>query len=238
MPNYAIITGASGGIGNALARAFRTAGWSTLGVDMRAEAETTCDRFYLGSVSDPALANTIVNALRDEGATKCCLINNAARMLSKPFIETSQSDWDDVIATNLTAIFVLSQTLLPVLLGGSIVNIASVHARATSKGAAVYAASKGGVTAITRGLAIELAEHGVRVNAILPGAIATEMLRASVADDTSLEKLREATPLQQIGKPEDIAHLALFLADPVRAANITGQDFVCDGGALAKLGTE
>jgi len=90
---------------------------------------------------------------------------------------------------------------------------------------------------LTKALAIEFAEHGVRVNAILPGAIGTEMLRGSVSDEASLQRLQDLTPLRRIGEPEDIAHLALFLADRVRAANITGQEFVCDGGALAKLAT-
>jgi len=238
LPSYAIITGASGGIGSALAHAFCDAGWSTVGIDLRPEPKANCDRFHLGSVSDPALAERVLEHLRSAGATQCCLINNAARMHSKPLVETTRSDWDEVMGTNLTAVFTLTKALLPVLEGGSILNIASVHARATSVGAAVYAASKGGVVALTKGLALELAEHGVRVNAILPGAVGTNMLRSSASDEIALQKLQDRTPLRRIGEPEDIAHLALFLADRVRAANITGQEFVCDGGALARLATE
>ena len=237
MSSHAIITGASGGIGGALACAFRAAGWSTVGIDIRPETKAQCDRFLLGSVSDPALGVRVLEALRSDEATECCLVNNAAQMLSKPFAETTQSDWDEVMSTNLTGVFMLTKALLPILAGGSILNIASVHARATTTGTAVYAASKGGLVALTKGLAIELAEHGVRVNAILPGAIGTEMLRGSVSDEASLQRLQDLTPLRRIGEPEDIAHLALFLADRVRAANITGQEFVCDGGALAKLAT-
>ncbi len=238
LSDHAIITGTAGGIGSALARVFSDAGWSVVGIDVRPEVKAVSGRFYQGSVSDPALVAHVVEELRGEGATECCLINNAARMVSKPFVETTRQEWDDVIETNLTAVFVLTQALLPILEGGSILNIASVHARATSSGAATYAASKGGVTALTRGLAIELAERSIRVNAILPGAIATDMLRTSCGDDAALKDLQDSTPLRRIGEPEDVAHLALFLADRVRAANITGQDFVCDGGALARLATE
>ena len=217
--------------------AFRSAEWSTIGIDVRPEAKPQCDRFYLGSVSDPALAERVLEDLRDQEATECCLIHNAARMSSKAFVDTTQSDWDEMMSTNLTGVFILTKALLPILAGGSIVNIASVHARATSAGSAAYAASKGGLVALTKGLAVELAEHGVRVNAILPGAINTEMLRNSVKDPAALQDVQDATPLRRIGEPEDVAHMALFLADRVRAANITGQEFVCDGGALAKLAT-
>jgi NAD(P)-dependent dehydrogenase (short-subunit alcohol dehydrogenase family) len=237
LASHAIITGASGGIGGALACAFRAAGWSTIGIDVRAEPKAQCDRFLLGSVSDPALGARVLETLQSEEATECCLINNAAQMLTKPFVETTQADWDALISTNLTGVFVLTKALVPVLSGGSILNIASVHARATSAGTAAYAASKGGLVALTKGLAIELAEHGIRANSILPGAIGTEMLRDSLSDEAALQALQDSTPLRRIGEPEDIAHLALFLADRVRAANITGQEFVCDGGALARLAT-
>ncbi len=238
MPRHAIITGASGGIGSALARAFNAEGWSTVGIDLRAEGETECDRFFLGSVADPTLGPRVLEELQRAGASECCLINNAARMLSKPFAQTTRSDWDEVLGANLTGAFMLTQALLPVLTGGSILNIASVHARATSKHTSVYAASKGGLVAFTKGLALELADLGIRANAILPGAIRTAMLSSAMQDPAVLGTLKDRTPLRRIGEPSDIAHLALFLADPVRAANITGQEFISDGGALARLATE
>ena len=112
----------------------------------------------------------------------------------------------------------------------------------TAVGAIAYATSKGGLSALTRALALELAEAGTRVNAILPGAIETAMLRGNMAyeedPEAALEFLRERTPLKRIGQPREIAELALFLADPSKSGNITGQEFVCDGGAMARLPTE
>jgi glucose 1-dehydrogenase len=125
------------------------------------------------------------------------------------------------------------------------VNVSSVHAVATSPNVTAYAASKGALLALTRAAAIEMAPFGVRVNAVLPGAVDTPMLRAGVlredpdADvEVALKQLAERTPLRLVGDPSDIAEGILFLADGGRSRFVTGQVLVIDGGATACLSTE
>lgn len=126
--------------------------------------------------------------------------------------------------------------------GASIINISSIHARATSAGLAAYVASKGALSALTRATALELGARGIRVNAVLPGAIDTPMLRNALARNRPLDdawnSLIAGAPLGRVGAPSDVAHLVAFLADSEVSGNITGQEFVCDGGVLARLATE
>lgn len=242
MPSYAIVTGCSRGIGLAILEAFKREGWLTAGVDLEACPDGVCDLFVRGSVSDPEVLERLSGGLEAGGAAECCLVNNAAFGTARSLLETTAEDWDRCLATNLSPVFHYTQKLYPMLRGGSIINISSVHARATAIGAIAYATSKGGLSALTRALALEFAEVGTRVNAILPGAIETAMLRGNMAyerdPEAALEFLRERTPLKRIGQPREIAELALFLADHSKAGNITGQEFVCDGGAMARLPTE
>jgi NAD(P)-dependent dehydrogenase (short-subunit alcohol dehydrogenase family) len=162
--------------------------------------------------------------------------------MEKRMLETTEDEWNSVIQTNIGSIFLSTKYLFDLLKDCSIINIASVHARATSKGLPVYAASKGAITSLTRSMAIEFAAHGIRVNAILPGAIETEMLRKGLSrnrdPENAIQELIKAIPLGRIGNPFDVAHLALFLAENKKSSYITGQEFVCDGGVLAKLSSE
>ena len=149
---------------------------------------------------------------------------------------------DGVLSANLRSVYIMSKYAHPQLkLGeGVIVNVSSVHAIATSESMAAYAASKGAVLALTRAMALELAPDGIRVNALLPGAVDTPMLRAGLArwPDIGVNQLASRIPLGRIGKPDEIAQAALFLSDNERASFITGQALVVDGGATARLGTE
>ncbi len=130
--------------------------------------------------------------------------------------------------------------------GGAIVNVSSVHAVATSKDIAAYAASKGGMLALTRALAIELAPDSIRVNTVLPGAVDTDMLKAGLnrdhagggTTDERLENLAGKTVSGKIGTPDEIARAIYFLADNDESSFITGQPLVIDGGATARLSTE
>jgi NAD(P)-dependent dehydrogenase (short-subunit alcohol dehydrogenase family) len=239
---FAIVTGCSNGIGLAIAQAFKREGWQTAGVDLAPVPDGVCDLFVAGSVSDASILNKLHSELAGAAAATCCLVNNAAFGTAKTFLETSAEEWDRCLATNLSPVFHFTQKLQPMLENGSVINISSIHARATSVGAVAYATSKGGLSALTRALALELAPFGTRVNAILPGAIETAMLRGNMAyeenPEAALQFLRDRTPLKRIGQPHEIAELALFLADSSKAGNITGQEFICDGGAMARLSTE
>jgi NAD(P)-dependent dehydrogenase (short-subunit alcohol dehydrogenase family) len=140
----------------------------------------------------------------------------------------------------------LAHPLLKASGQGAVVNVSSVHAVATSANIAAYAASKGGLLALTRAMAIEFAPDDIRVNAILPGAVDTQMLRAGLVRDHAgagtmeerLENLARNTVNGRVGRPEEIAHAIYFLADHVQSSFMTGQALIVDGGATARLSTE
>jgi NAD(P)-dependent dehydrogenase (short-subunit alcohol dehydrogenase family) len=177
------------------------------------------------------------------------LVNNAAVQVSKPLLETSIEEWNTVIASNLSSVFLavkLAHPLFKTAGGGVIVNVSSVHAIATSANIAAYAASKGGLLALTRAMAIEFAPDNIRVNAVLPGAVDTPMLRAGLNRGhlsggnitERLDNLARKTVNGRIGRPEEIAHAIYFLADETQSSFMTGQALVIDGGATARLSTE
>ena len=177
------------------------------------------------------------------------MVNNAAVQVAKPLIETSVEEWDDVMASNLRSAFIFMKLAYPLLAskgGGAIVNVSSVHAIQTSANIAAYAASKGGLLALTRATAIEFAPANIRVNAILPGAVDTPMLRAGLNRGhvgqgdlrSRLDNLAQKTVNGRIGLPEEIASAIYFLADNQSSSFMTGQAMVVDGGATARLSTE
>jgi NAD(P)-dependent dehydrogenase (short-subunit alcohol dehydrogenase family) len=177
------------------------------------------------------------------------LVNNAAVQVAKPVIETTVEEWDAVMASNLRSVFLfvkLAHPLMKAAGGGAIVNVSSVHAIQTSANIAAYAASKGGLLALTRALAIEFAPDNIRVNAVLPGAVDTPMLRAGFNRghvghgdmQERLDNLARRTVNGRVGQPSEIAHAIFFLADNEQSSFMTGQAMVIDGGATARLSTE
>ena len=176
------------------------------------------------------------------------LINNAAVQVAKPLVDTTVEEWDAVMASNLRSVFLFSKLAYPLLKanGGAVVNISSVHAIQTSANIAAYAASKGGMLALTRAMAIEFAVDNIRVNAVLPGAVDTPMLRAGLGRghlggsdvQERLDNLARKTVNGRVGTPAEIAHAIYFLADNEQSSFMTGQALVIDGGATARLSTE
>ena len=181
-----VITGAAGGIGRATVKLFSENGWHVIGVDRAAFWDWLSRKMdYSFRPIFPNLLNwnAIFEKPKKFTDTLDALINNAAYQVAKPLIETSVEEWDAVMASNLRSVFLGAKLAYPLLKargGGAIVNVSSVHAVATSKNIAAYAASKGGMLALTRAMAIEFAPVNVRVNAILPGAVDTPMLRAGI----------------------------------------------------------
>jgi len=249
MTKIAVVTGAAHGIGLATAMEFKKAGWYVIGIDKsRSAISSEIDRFIQIDLADLKAFKQIFALLISEEKEIHALVNNAAVQLVKPLVETEPEEWDALIAVNVRAAFLMTKYSFPLMRvrGGSIVNVASVHAIATSKGLAAYATSKGALVAMTRAAALELADYRIRVNAILPGAINTEMLRAGLArnydvgdtDISSLQIMGQRQPLGRIGQPDEIASAILFLTNDEKSAFISGQTLVVDGGATARLSTE
>ena len=246
-----LITGAGGGIGRAAVQLFAEKGWRVIGVDRLPYGEgfpaNGC--FIQADISHPEAAEGIFSQARAFSPTLDALVNNAAVQVAKPLVETTVEEWDAVMASNLRSVFLFVKLAHPLLVaagGGAIVNVSSVHAVQTSANIAAYAASKGGLLALTRAMAIEFARDNIRANSILPGAVDTPMLRAGlnrghVGDgdmQSRLDNLARKTVNGRVGKPEEIAHAIYFLADNTQSSFMTGQAMIVDGGATARLSTE
>ncbi|HVN56289.1 MAG TPA: SDR family oxidoreductase [Anaerolineaceae bacterium] len=248
---YLLITGAAGGIGRATVHLFTESGWRVIGVDRAEFGEDfpATGKFVRADISNPDDIDLIFEQTRAFTNRLHAVVNNAAIQVSKPVLETSIEEWDMTMASNLRSVFVGSRLAFPLLNaagGGAIVNVSSVHAVATSVNIAAYAASKGGLLALTRALAIEFAPSNIRVNAVLPGAVDTPMLRSGMSRGLHaggsitdrLDNLARKTVNGRVGKPEEIAHCIYFLADNRQSSFMTGQALIVDGGATARLSTE
>jgi glucose 1-dehydrogenase len=246
-----LITGAAGGIGRATVQLFASSGWRVIGVDRAPFGEPfPTDGVYIQSdISIEGNLETIFSQAHSYTGALNALVNNAAVQIAKPLLQTSVEEWDAVMASNLRSVFLsvkLAHPLFKAAGGGAIVNVSSVHAVATSANIAAYAASKGGLLALTRAMAIEFAPDNIRVNAILPGAVDTPMLRAGLNRghvsggdiQTRLDNLARKTVNGRVGQPIEIAHAIYFLADETQSSFMTGQAMIVDGGATARLSTE
>lgn len=246
MNRVALVTGAAGGIGSATVMAYSDAGWDVVAVDRRVTGTLPKRVEFVQAdlATDAGVAESFAR-VGDRGRLDA-LVNNAAVQVARPALDLSTEDWDKTMASNLRACFLAARAAFPYLqkTHGCIVNVASVHALATSPGMAAYAASKGALTALTRALAIEFAPAGVRVNAVLPGAIETSMLQEGLKrtggdrESNARAQLEARTPLGRIGRPEEVAQAILFLSTAETASFVTGQSLVVDGGAMARLSTE
>lgn len=229
-----MVTGAAQGIGLATCDVLEGYSWEVVAVDRQPVARPGSLEL---DVADPEAVAVALGGLRRIDG----LVNNAALQLYKPLVETEIGEWDSVAAVNVRGPFVCLKACQRQLAaaGGAVVNVASVHAVETSHSMAAYAASKGGLTALTRAAAIEFASVGIRVNAVLPGAVDTAALRQGLSRQPDAERtLLDRTPLGRLGRPHDIAEAIAFLLDGARSGFITGQELAIDGGALARLSTE
>ncbi|MCS6906978.1 MAG: SDR family oxidoreductase [Anaerolineales bacterium] len=250
-PRVVLITGAAGGIGRATVHHFAHMGWKVIGVDRApfGEGFPSDGAFIQSDIAVSENLQALFEATQKITPCLHALVNNAAIQVAKPLLETTIEEWNMVLASNLTSVFLgvkLAYPLLKAAGGGAIVNVSSVHAIATSANIAAYAASKGGLLALTRAMAIEFAKDNIRANAVLPGAVDTPMLRAGLGRGhlagsdvrERLDNLARKTVSGRIGKPEEIAHAIYFLADDTQSSFMTGQALVVDGGATARLSTE
>jgi len=235
----ALVTGAAGGIGRAVARAFEEAGATVFAVDM-AEA----DGVFQADLAHADEAQAAVEAAVAELDGLDVVVNSAGisgRPLGDgPVHECTEEAWDRVLDANLKSVFLVCKSAVPHLLaagGGSIVNVASVLGLVGGDedfGTHAYAASKGGVVALTRGLAVYYAPHGIRCNVLCPAVIDTPQAQRSVRDPRIRGRLRELQPLTgEPGRPEDVAAAALYLAGDA-SRFVTGVVLPVDGGWTAR----
>ncbi len=238
-----VVTGGSRGIGRASAEALarggatvvvvaRTAGGLDALKDELADAEGSIMPLVTDLGSPDALAEIGDRVAAMAGDRLDFLVNNAGVMPAGPISSYSADDWDAALGVNLRAVGMTSAALLPALRRGrfpSIVNVSSIHTLVGMPGRSVYAASKGGVAALSKQMAVELAPDGVRVNAVLPGAIRTSMNEAMFASEDFRTRVESSIPLRRIGDPIDVARAIYFLCSEA-SSYITGHALVVDGG--------
>ena len=236
-----LVTGASRGLGRCIAKAFAAEGaFVGLGYhrfDQQAEQTLSEIQKTGGSavlvkadVSDFGTIDRAIRAFLAQRGGIDVLVNNAAIVDDRPFALMSADSWSAVLQTNLGGVFNCSRAVVRSMMAkgkGAIVNIGSVAGLIASPGQTNYAASKGGIAALTRTLAAELAPKGIRVNSVVPGFLTEGM--AQRLDRQLAEERRSHIPLARFGTPEEVVHAVLFLASD-DASYITGQQLVVDGG--------
>ncbi len=238
----ALVTGAARGVGFAIARGLARAGALTVLNGRDAKALDAARAAIAGDglrtdaavfdVTDRDAVRAAIAELEARHGAIDVLVNNAGIQRRHPVTEFPPDEWDAIIATNLTAPFLVAQAALPGMTArgrGVIINIASLMSEFGRPTIVPYTAAKGGVRQLTRGLATELGPTGVRVNAIAPGYILTEMNRALIDNKDFDAWVRGRTPMRRWGDPDELAGIAVFLASDA-ASFITGQTIFVDGG--------
>lgn len=240
----AIVTGAGGGIGRAVAIGYAREGAAIVVDDRYPEsAETTVNSIraaggraiaVCADVSNLTAHDALIGVALNEFGTLNILVNNAGVEFHESVLKTSPEIWEKTIGVNLKGAYFLSCKAAMVMMrlgGGKIIHISSVHDVAPPPDRAIYSISKGGVRMLVKSLALELAGYNINVNAISPGAILTDMNRVGLSDPRELAKLLEHIPVKRVGDPEDIVGAALFLASS-ESDYVTGTTIYVDGGFL------
>jgi glucose 1-dehydrogenase len=238
----AIVTGAGSGIGLAIAERFAEAGASVcvnyLGYeeDAQALAKRLPKAIAIkGDVSKPADVQAMVDATVKQLGSVDVLINNAGVERSMPFLDIDEATWDLMIDVDLKGAFLCAQVCARVMRdagrGGAIVNISSIHEDVAFPGYTPYCAAKGGLRMLMRNAALELAAYGIRVNNVAPGAIATPINAKTLNDPDKVATLQRIIPLKRMGRPEEVAEVALFLASDA-SSYVTGSTYYVDGGMV------
>jgi NAD(P)-dependent dehydrogenase (short-subunit alcohol dehydrogenase family) len=241
-PRVAIVTGGARGIGAAITGALAGAGMAVAVVDIAAQpaGPVPAGQLYLqADVSRAQQADEAVSAVARRFGRIDVLVNNAGVLDCSGVHDTAEEAWDRVMAVNVKSVFLMSRAAIPHLRradGAAIVNISSVHAMATVPRLAAYAASKGAVLSLTRQMALDYADDGIRVNAVVVGSVDTEMSArhgAAMARD-GVTVASGTGAIGRMARPEEVAGVVAFLASP-QSSFITGAPVIADGGMLARL---
>jgi NAD(P)-dependent dehydrogenase (short-subunit alcohol dehydrogenase family) len=235
-----VVTGGSQGIGEACARRFAREGARVLIADVadapgQALAAELGARFVHCDVGDKTQVDALVaQAIAAHGRIDV-LVNNAGIFKAADFLDVTEADFDAVLRVNLKGAFLMGQAVAREMVktgGGAIVNMSSVNAVLTIPSISSYNVSKGGINQLTRVMALALADRGVRVNAVAPGTIATELaMKAVLTSDEAKAKIMSRTPMKRLGQPSEVADAVAWLASDA-ASYITGEIVVIDGGRM------
>ena len=242
----AIVTGGARGIGLAIAKRYVAEGAKVVIADVdvaageaAARALGAACRFKAADVGDGQQAQSLVAFAFEAFGALDILVNNAGIVHTADFLDLEEADFDRVLRVNLKGAFLTGQAAARRMVEqvkagrapGTIVNMSSINAVVASPNLAAYCVSKGGIAQLTKVMALSLAPHGIRVNAIGPGSIMTDILKSVATDREAKRRLLARTPLGRIGEPDEIAAIALFLASE-DARYVTGQTVYADGGRL------
>lgn len=240
---YILVTGGGGGIGSALARGLSAAGAKVFIADVKPEAAAGVAETLPGTgwaevdVRDQAGVERLVAAAERHGGPLNGLVCSHGLSTYHPFLELALEEWQRIIDVNLTGTFIVGQTVARQMVKqgtkGAIVNIASTLGWVGGPNRVHYLASKGGVNLLTRGMALDLASHGIRVNAIGPGPIVTEMTRPRWDDPEALTATNARTPMNRMGQPEELVGAVVYLLSD-EASYTTGTTLYIDGGWTAQ----
>ncbi|MEA1925480.1 MAG: glucose 1-dehydrogenase [Candidatus Altiarchaeota archaeon] len=240
----AVVTGSGRGIGRSIAVELAREGARVVVSDLdRGVCESVCDEIReLGSdaiavecdVSKKNDVDALIEKTMQEFQRVDVLVNNAGVFLIKPLVELTEEDWDLVLGVNLKGVFLCTNAVAKHMIkqkSGKIISIASIAGEVGFMNASAYCASKAGIINLTRELALELSPHGINVNAIAPGVIATKMTEGLLGDEKTRDVLLASTPLGRVGQPQEIGRAAVFLASG-DSDFVTGHTLVVDGGWL------
>lgn len=229
----AIVTGGARGIGRAIAMGLAEAGARVVVNDLSLSGTDLGESIAVeADVADLSQHERIIATAREAFGRIDILVNNAGIGRREGFLSATTAAWDETFGVNLKAVYFLSQAVarrMAAQRSGKIINIASVHDSQPMPGNSIYSITKAGVAMLTKSLALELAEHGIQVNSISPGAIRTDINREVLADSEYRAKVLARIPSRRIGEPEDIAGAALLLASSA-SDYITGATIYVDGG--------
>ncbi len=233
----AIVTGAASGLGKAIADLFVDEGAKVIYSDINEINDIKGQEFVKCDVSNKEEVNELVNHAVKKFGRLDIMVNNAGIASSGSLTETDDSTWDKTIAVNLSGTFygmrAAGRSMKEKKVRGSIINIGSIAGEVGFKDTLSYCASKGGVTQMTRAAALDMAEFNIRVNVIAPGVIETNMVKDFLEDENFKKMVSDNTPLGRVGKSEDIAFVALYLASD-ESSFTTGETVKVDGGWTAR----
>ncbi|SCW81198.1 3-oxoacyl-[acyl-carrier protein] reductase [Sphingobium faniae] len=235
----ALVVGAAGGRGSAVVRRFLAEGARVIGTSSSGSLPDLGDsghgpEMLALNLADPASVERLPAQLAERGAIPDIVVNNAGISTHRAKVhEVPLEEWQRLMTVNLQGAFLLMKHCIPLMLahgGGSYINMASITAYRATAGTGVYCATKGGVLQLTRAAALDYVEDNIRVNAVCPGTVYTDMLRAQPAD--FVEMLETRVPAGRLAWPDEVAGLVLFLASD-DSRYITGQGYIIDGGRSA-----